>query len=400
MQEPPCFRHSGASRFARGRKLFTMALALSWVTARAAGPSLFAAPQSSGQSTSVQDKIRKAFSLAGHWNIVKMDVHYAGDLSNPTTLHEAAAATGEILVASSLGEYGGFDISTGGQITGSGKANYQFRVAAGSSAFSGGPATPLIGMSVTIPVGAVAMMDASETGERNFSITGQADLAKRTISLKAFQPSGGPLKIIVRPGGSQLTVPAWPPMTNITPTEVLIEGASLLLRASGMVGKLNVAIEAVKYVDLAPLFETIQTGGPPGPAGPRGDRGDPGSAGPKGDKGDPGPAGSKGDKGDPGTKGDPGAKGNPGSGGSGGASSTNLAGTVAVPIGGSALVTFRTPMASVNYAVSLTASGSQGPSREVTSSDKTPTGFTVHVLSDEGGTPGSVKVDWIVVPYQ
>jgi hypothetical protein len=392
MQKPPCFRHSDASRFARGRKLFTMALALSWVTAGAADPSLFATPRSSGQSTSVQDKIRKAFSLAGHWNIVKMDVHYAGDLSNPTTLREAAAASGEILVASSLGEYGGFDVSTDGQITGSGKANYQFRVAAGSSAFSGGPATPLIGMSVTIPVGAVAMMDASETGERSFSITGQADLAKRTISLKAFQPSGGPLKIIVRPGGNQFTVPAWPPMTNVTPTGVLIEGASLLLRASGMVGKINVAIEAVKYVDLAPLFEAIQTGGPPGPAGPKGDRGD------------AGPAGSKGDKGDPGPKGDPGAKGDPGSGGSGGnaggASSTNLAGTVAVPIGGSAPVMFRTPMASVNYAVSLTASGSQGPSREVTSSDKTPTGFTVHVLSGMGGTPGSVKVDWIVVPYQ
>jgi hypothetical protein len=387
MQKSPCFRHSGAIRFARGRKLFAMAIALSWVTAGAAVPSLYAAPQSSGQSTSVQDKIRKAFNLAGHWNIVKMDVHYAGDLSNPTTLHEAAVATGEILVASSLGEYGGFDVSTSGQITGSGKANYQFRVAAGSSAFSA--------MSVTIPVGAVAMMDASETGERNFSITGQADLAKRTISLKAFQPSGGPLKIIVRPGGSQLTVPAWPPMTNITPTEVLIEGASLLLRASGMVGKLNVAIEAVKYVDLAPLFEAIQTSGPAGP------KGDPGPAGPKGERGDPGPAGSKGD---PGPKGDPGAKSNAGSGGSGGnaggASSTNLAGTVAVPVGGSAPVTFRTPMASVNYAVSLTASGSQGPSREVTFSDKTPTGFTVHVLSGVGGTPSNVKVDWIVVPYQ
>lgn len=390
MQKPRCFHHSGASRFASGRKLFTMALALSWVTAEVAGPSLLAAPQSSGQSASVQDKIRKAFNLAGHWNIVKMDVHYAGDLSNPTTLHEAAVATGEILVASSLGEYGGFDVSTSGQIIGSGKANYQFRVAAGSSAFSA--------MSVTIPVGAVAMMDASETGERNFSITGQADLAKRTISLKAFQPSGGPLKIIVRPGGSQLSVPAWPPMSNITPTEVLIEGASLLLRASGMVGKLNVAIEAVKYVDLAPLFEAIQTGGP---AGSKGDRGDPGPAGSKGDKGDPGPAGSKGD---PGPKGDPGAKGNPGSGGSGGnaggVSSTNLAGTVAVPIGGSAPVTFRNPMASVNYAVSLTASGSQGPSREVTYSDKTPAGFTVHVVSGVGGTPGNVKVDWIVVPYQ
>lgn len=387
MQRSRCFCHSGESRFTSGRKLFTMVLALSWVAAGAADPSLHAAPQSGGQSAAVQDKIRKAFNLAGHWNIVKMDVRYAGDLSNPTTLHEAAVATGEILVASSLGDSGGFDVSTSGQITGSGKANYQFRVAAGSSAFSA--------MSVTIPVGAVAMMDASETGERNFSITGQADFAKRTISLNAFQPSGGPLKIIVRPGGSQLTVPAWPPMTNVTPTGVLIEGASLLLRASGMVGKLNVAIEAVKYVDLAPLFEAIQTGGPAGP------KGDPGPAGPKGERGDPGPAGSKGDSG---PKGDPGAKGNPGSGGSGGnaggVSSANLAGTVAVPVGGSAQVTFRTPMASVNYAVSLTASGSQGPSREVTFSDKTPTGFTVHVLSAVGGTPGNVKVDWIVVPYQ
>ena len=41
----------------RGRKFFTMALALFWITAGAADPSLFAEPGASGQPTSVQDKV-------------------------------------------------------------------------------------------------------------------------------------------------------------------------------------------------------------------------------------------------------------------------------------------------------------------------------------------------------
>jgi Collagen triple helix repeat (20 copies) len=388
MQEPARCRRSNARQSTVRLRPFAFTFALSCLATAAACPSASAAPQSSGQATSLQDKIRKAFSLAGHWNIVKLDVRYAADLSNPTTLHEAAAATGEILIASSLGESGAFDVDADGHITGSGTANYQFRVAAGSSAFSGGPATPLFGLSVVIPVGAVAMMDASETGVREFSITGQADLAKRTISLNAFTPSGGPLKLIIRPGGSQFSVPVWPPMTNVS-QGVLVEGASLLLRASGMVGKINVAIEAVKYVDLQPLFEAMEAIGQRGPAGPTGSKGGKGDQGPAGSNGSPGPAGS------------PGANGNSGSGGnSGSSSSTSLAGTVTVPIGGSIPVRFRTPLASTNYAVSLTASTSQGPLQELTSSDKTTSGFTVHVFSSTSSASGSVKVDWIVVAYQ
>ena len=238
-------------------RMFTVTLAVLGVAAGLVSPSLFGQSQSGGQPSTAQQQIRKAFSLVGHWNIVKMDVHYHGDLSNPTTLHEAAVATGEIVIASSLGESGSFDVDGNGHITGSGVANYQFRVAAGSTAVSGGPATAPIGLSVTIPVGAVAMLDASETGVRKFSITGQADLTRRTISLNAFQPSGSPLALIIRPGGKQFTAPVWPPMTNVTPSGVLVEGASLLLRVSGMVGKMSVAIEAVKYVDLAPLFEDL-----------------------------------------------------------------------------------------------------------------------------------------------
>ena len=56
-------------------------------------------------------------------------------------------------------------------------------------------------------------------------------------------------------------------------------------------------------------------------------------------------------------------------------------------------------MASANYAVSLTASDSQTPSLEVTYSNKTATGFSVHVVSGANAPQGSVKVDWIAIPY-
>jgi len=381
-------------------RMFTVTLAVLGVAAGLVSPSLFGQSQSGGQPSTAQQQIRKAFSLVGHWNIVKMDVHYHGDLSNPTTLHEAAVATGEIVIASSLGESGSFDVDGNGHITGSGVANYQFRVAAGSTAVSGGPATAPIGLSVTIPVGAVAMLDASETGVRKFSITGQADLTRRTISLNAFQPSGSPLALIIRPGGKQFTAPVWPPMTNVTPSGVLVEGASLLLRVSGMVGKMSVAIEAVKYVDLAPLFEDLIASGPQGPAGPSGPKGNPGSPGAPGSPGTPGQSGAQGNPGSPGTPGATGTPGAPGNDSTGSGSGTNpLAGTVTVQIGGSASVKFHSPMASANYAVSLTASDSQTPSLEVTYSNKTATGFSVHVVSSATAPQGSVKVDWLALPY-
>ena len=87
-----------------------------------------------------------------------------------------------------------------------------------------------------------------------------------------------------------------------TDAKVLVHGATLLYKADGKlpfkkIGDkqhyITVSFEAVKYVDLAPLFELAGEG----PQGPKGDKGD------RGPKGDPGP---KGDKGDTGAKGEPG----------------------------------------------------------------------------------------------
>jgi hypothetical protein len=82
------------------------------------------------------------------------------------------------------------------------------------------------------------------------------NLAERIISLHAFKPAGDPLQVLVRPGGGQIQIPAWPPMTSVE-TGLLVQGASLVLQARGTVGKFQVAFEAVKSVDLVSLFESI-----------------------------------------------------------------------------------------------------------------------------------------------
>lgn len=350
-----------------------------------------------------EEKIKKAFSLVGHWDITKMDVSkYSFESTNPSNVHGASVGEVKIDLGSSLAE-GFFDVDQNGAITGKGVALYHFFVAGGSSAAGMGTEVPG-GFGIALPVGASAMLDsAAEDGKRDFTISGQADIEKRTISLKAFQPSGGRLKVIIEPTSLHSSAALWPPMTNVD-TAVVVEGASLLLHAAGVVGGLKVEIEAVKYVDLAPLLGGLQTAagqsGPQGPVGPEGAAGPQGPAGRQGPVGLQGPAGPQGPKGDKGDRGELGAKGDTGPGGPSGGSSPALAGTVSVPIGGTAPVHFSAPLPSGAYAVSLTSASAQDFRGVVEYSDKTATGFTVHVSSAPGTPTGNLKVDWIAVPYQ
>lgn len=314
---------------------------------------------------SLADRARRAFSPVGRWEIVKMEVLRASDVSNPSTIPETALGQVSVLVESQLGRSGYFEVAPGGAITGEGEVQYQYRVAAGTTAFSWGP--------VNLPVGAVAMLQGDD-GIRGFSITGDADLSTGTIRLNAFKPAGGPLKLIVRPGGKPFTVPTWPPMSNLE-AKVLVHGSSLLLRASGVLSGIKVSFEAVKYVDLMPLLTGLEP-----LAGPQGTRGAPGAGGVSGGAGPPGPTGASG----------------PG----GGAGAGPLAGTVSVPRGGSAFVTFGRPLASATYAVSVTPMRAGSSTGTVVSySNKTAAGFQVHA-SKEGTASGSVTVDWVAVPYR
>ena len=216
--------------------------------------SLLLVPKAEAQLTP-QEKVRKAFSLVGQWVITKMEVSKHGFASSNPSAAGAALASVSIDIGSSLGE-GLFEVHPDGTITGNGSALYHYRVSGGTTpgVGSGG----FTGLGYSIPVGASAMLDvAADDGKRAFSISGQADIAQRTISLKAFQPTGGPLKVIIEPTSTPITAALWPPMTNVDPTNVVVQGASLLLRAAGVVGGMQVSIEAVKYVDLAGLFESI-----------------------------------------------------------------------------------------------------------------------------------------------
>ncbi|HYM94813.1 MAG TPA: hypothetical protein VET23_11785, partial [Chitinophagaceae bacterium] len=118
---------------------------------------------------SFSDKIKKAFSLVGHWEIIKMDVIRASTLTNPGTVPEATMGTVSVLISSELGSYGSFDVAPGGNINGSGEAQYNYHVSAGSTAMS----VPMTNM--VLPVGASAVMEGDD-GVRKFSITGSADL--------------------------------------------------------------------------------------------------------------------------------------------------------------------------------------------------------------------------------
>jgi Collagen triple helix repeat (20 copies) len=350
----------------------------------------------------IRKKIHEAFSPVGRWTITKMNVTIASASgTNPGNLAEASLGKVNIDISSSLGQ-GTFDVDAKGNITGSGTALYSFRVAAGSTAAA------LTNFSLA--VGAVAALDPKDS-QRAFTIKGIAGITnardnpgKSVISLKAFEVSGGDLSINISPGGKQAKFAAWPPMTNLE-SEVIVQGSTLLLRASQKVEKgIHVHFEAVKYVDLAPLFGLVSEG-PSGPRGEKGERGPKGEAGAKGDKGDAGAKGdkgaqgAKGDKGDAGAKGDKGEQGAKGEKGPVGPSPMLLAGTVKVAYGSEKTVTFAKALNDDRYAVSLTPAGTIPDSMRISYRQKTREGFIV-VVSSTGKTGGDVDVDWVATPFR
>ncbi len=339
---------------------------------------------SSADAQTPRDQIRQAFSLVGKWTITKLEVKHIDPFDLQTKeATSAAGAASSFDVGSSLADGAEFVVAPDGVITGKGRAKYRFRIAVSAAAAS------VAAMGIAVPVGAVAFLDESDS-IRSFTITGQADLAKRVIVLDAFQPAGGPLPVTLRPGGSRANVPVWPPTSRAT-SEVIVDGASLRMRAAGRLGgKLYVEIEAVKSVDLASLFEALvppAAGGAPGPKGATGAAGATGTAGTAGPAGTSGPAGAAGPQGD---------TGKPGT-----ASGAVLAGTVEVPVGREQEVSFPSPLASDRYVLSLTTAGSTAGAWVVNYTGKTSRGFRL-IVRTAGPTTGnvtSVRVDWMARAY-
>lgn len=309
-----------------------------------------------------------------------MEVDRSGSLSNPSNVPETAMGAVTVLLRSDLGESGYFDVAPGGAISGYGKVNYQFNVSAGTSAFSWGP--------VNLPIGAAASMH-NDNGVRDFSFTGTADLSARTIFLNVFQPTGSDLKMMIRPGGKVFTSVIWPPMTKVGPTKVMVNGSSMLLRASGVLSGIKVYFEAVKYVDMAGLFNDLEqyidyrvtniTNNSTTNSNSGNNNSNSGNTGNNNNPNNNPPTTT--------TDNDDGAS---------GGGSPLVAGAVNVAIGASNTVVFRVPQASANYAVALTPMNTPNNSPIVTYSDKTTTGFKIHV---KGTGTGTVKIDWVVTPY-
>lgn len=321
---------------------------------------------------SLTDRVRQAFNLVGRWEILKMEVDRSETVNNPNTVPEASLAQANVTVKSELGSYGHFTVAPGGTINGEGIVVYNYRVGAGSNAFAMGP--------VPLAIGAVAMMHGDD-GVRKFVFDGSADLSNRTISLNVFQPQGGDLKMIIRPGGKTFTSVLWPPMTRVGPTKVIVAGSSLFLRATAVIQGIKVTFEAVKHVDLAGLFGDLDTyiekkvttiinnnGGNTTNT-------------------------STGGTTNPTTNTTTNTTNN-----EEGSTSVNavLAGSVNVPIGGSASVVFSTPRANTNYAISF-GPMSTGTNQPIVSfTNKSGTGFKVHV---KGTGEGNVRIDWMVAGY-
>jgi hypothetical protein len=196
----------------------------------------------------LNQKIHKEFGLVGQWTITKMDISrsFAG---------AAGAAQASYDIGSSVVE-GMFEVQSGGNVVGQGHAAYRVRASAGTSTKIPVP-FGIGGLLNAMPVGAVAALAPDDDGVRSFRFTGQANLAGRTISLNAFQPSGKPLKLLIQPTGAHQDFTLWPPMTNVSPTATATEGANLVLRASGNVSGISVAIEARKFVDVQGLFQML-----------------------------------------------------------------------------------------------------------------------------------------------
>lgn len=197
----------------------------------------------------ISRKLHDEYGLVGQWTITKMDVSKSFSGGAP-------AVQVSYDIGSSLAE-GSFEVQSNGAIVGQGRAAYRVRVSAGTSTKVPVP-FGIGGLLNALPVGAVAMLAPDEDGVRPFRVTGQANLDGETISLHAFEPGGKPLKLLVQPTADLQDIALWPPMTNVSPTDVHTEGASLVLRAAGNVGGINVSIEARKYIDVQGLLKLFE----------------------------------------------------------------------------------------------------------------------------------------------
>ncbi len=230
----------------------------------------------------MKKKIDQAFSPVGDWSFTRLEV-----------VTKAALAGGGAKASYELKSTlmrGTFTVSDDGSIKGNGTAAYSINVEAGAN----------MPLPISIPIEG----KARGSGERSFTVTGQADLENNTISLDALKPSDKPLKVNIIGPGARTTVdwPPWPPMTNVVHTPLRVQGSSVLIFGSGTVGKHTLTFEAVKSFDQVNLFEMLIEAMILGPKGDKGAKGDTGDAGPKGD------TGAKGDTGDSGPKGDTGSR--------------------------------------------------------------------------------------------
>ncbi len=185
----------------------------------------------------MKKKIDQASSPVGDWTFTRLEV----------VTNEAAGGGGAqvSLGLKSLLVRGTFTVSDDGSIKGYGTAAYSINFEAGATA-------PL---PIPIPIEG----KARGSGERSFTVTGQADLENKTISLNALKPSDKPLKVNIIAPLANTTVdwPPWPPMTNLDQIPLRVQGNSVLIYGSGTVDKFTVTFEAVKSFDQVNLFEML-----------------------------------------------------------------------------------------------------------------------------------------------
>jgi len=228
----------------------------------------------------MKKKIDQASSPVGDWIFTRLEV-----VTNAALAGGGAQASYEL---KSLLVRGTFTVSDDGSIKGNGTAAYSINVEAGAN----------MPLPISIPIEG----KARGSGERSFTVSGQADLENNTISLDALKPSDKPLKLNIIGPGAKTTVdwPPWPPMTNLVQIPLRVQGTSVLIFGSGTVNKFTVTFEAVKSFDQVNLFEMLIEAiilGPQGGtevSGPKGDTGSQGNKGSSDEKDDNGEAGEKG----------------------------------------------------------------------------------------------------------
>lgn len=323
----------------------------------------------------MKKEIDEAFSPVGTWTFTRLEV-----VTNAALAGGGADASYEL---KSTLVRGTFTVGDDGSIAGEGVAAYSINVDAGANA-------PL-----PIPIPIRGKVRGS--GERSFTVTGQADLENKTISLDSCQPEEKPIKLNLIAPGAKTTVdwPPWPPMTNLVKIPSRVQGSSVVMSGSGTVGQFTVTFEAVKHVDLANLFEMLAQATIPGAKGARGEKGERGAAGPPGADGSPG---EKGDAGEQGEKGESNENEDPGASGTG---FNGRAGTAVVTAGEPVSVRFQKPLPDNRYAVSLTPASTPAAQGVLTYSKKTATGFTVLLRPGSPRQAGTtLQVDWVAIPYR